>query len=70
MTDVGEMDYSSFLSSMRFVTGAFSAFLDIGSDCNGEEKDSLIFRFKSLSEHFDEALDLLLKLFFPSKLPM
>lgn len=62
MTDVGEMDYSSFLSSMRFVTGAFSAFLDIGSDCNGEEKDSLIFRFKSLSEHFDEALDLLLKL--------
>ena len=62
MTDVGKMDYSSFLSSMRFVTGAFSSFLDIGSDCNGEEKDSLIFRFKSLSEHFEEALDLLLKL--------
>ena len=62
MTDVGDMDYSSFLSSMRFVTGAFSSILDIGSDCNGEEKDSLIFRFKSLSEHFDEALDLLLKL--------
>ena len=62
MTDVGDMDYSSFLSSMRFVTGAFSSFLDIGSDCNGEEKDSLIFRFKSLSGHFDEALDLLLKL--------
>lgn len=62
MTDVGDMDYSEFLSSLRFVTGAFSAFLDIGSDCNGEEKDSLVFRFKSLSEHFDEALDLLLSL--------
>ena len=62
MTDVGDMDYSSFLSSLRFVTGAFSAFLEIGSDCNGEEKDTLIFRFKSLSEHFGEALDLLLKL--------
>ena len=62
MTDVGEMDYAAFLSSLRFVTGAFSSFLDIGSDCNGEEKDSLIFRFKSLSDHFEEALDLLLKL--------
>lgn len=63
MSDVGEMDYVSFLSSLRFVTGAFSSFLEIGSDCNGEEKDTLIFRFKSLSEHFEEALDLLLKLF-------
>ena len=63
MTDVGDKDYASFLVDLRFNTGAFSSFLDIGSDCNGEEKDYLFVRFKSLKEHFGEALDLFSSLF-------
>ena len=63
MTDVGDMDYSSFITALRFATGAFSSFLDIGTHCSGKEKDYFFIRFKSLPDHYAEALGLLEKLF-------
>lgn len=63
MCDVGDEDYSSFLTRLRFNTGAFSAYLDIGSDCSENEKDFLMVRFKALKEHFGEALGLFARLF-------
>lgn len=62
MTNVGSLTYSEFLTSLKFVTGAFSAGFESGTACSGEEKEYILLRFKSLEEHYRESLDLILKL--------
>ncbi len=62
MTNVGEMDYSEFLTRLRFETGAFSALFEAGTACSGTEKDYILIRFKSLDEHYGESLSLVLSL--------
>ncbi len=62
MTNVGSMTYSEFLTSLKFVTGAFSSLFESGTTCSGEEKDYILLRFKSLKEHYRESLELILKL--------
>lgn len=56
MTNVGELDYSAFLTQLRFTTGDISISLEAGSTEDGEEKVFLLARFKSLFEHYKEAL--------------
>ena len=68
MTNVDDMDYSTFLSQIRFVTGNVSFFLEAGKNQEREEKDFLIFRFKSLREHYKEALNIIIKLFYKADL--
>ncbi|MBQ0071193.1 MAG: insulinase family protein [Spirochaetales bacterium] len=62
MSNVGTMSYSDFLTELRFCTGAFSALLESGSDCEGKEHDYLMMRFKSLKEYYKDALALVEKL--------
>ncbi len=62
MTNVGELSYSEFLTSLRLATGAFSVNLDIGTTCQNKEKDYILIRFKSLENHYRESLDLILRL--------
>lgn len=62
MTNVGELSYSDFLTRLRFSSGGFSALLETGMMTEGKERDSLIIRFKSLSEYYGETLSLVEKL--------
>ncbi len=62
MTNVGELSYSEFLTRLRFSSGGFSALLETGMTTEGKERDSLIIRFKSLSEYYGETLSLVEKL--------
>lgn len=62
MTNVGKTPYSEFLTKLRFSTGAFSVSLEIGTTCQGREKDYLLIRFKSLEEHYKDSLELILSL--------
>ncbi len=62
MTNVGNLDYSEFLTLLRSSTGAFSSLLETGTTCSGRERDSVFVRFKSLEEHYCESLDLVRRL--------
>lgn len=62
MTNVGELSYSEFLTRMRFSSGGFSTVLESGTTTDGRERDSLIIRFKSLSEYYGETLSLVERL--------
>ncbi len=63
MTNVSDMDLSTFLTSLRLSTGDANISLESGSMPNGETKVYLYVRFKSLFEYLDDALSLFKKLF-------
>ncbi len=63
MTNVGDKDYSQFLTQLRFTTGAANFSLEAGSTEKGEEKVYLFARFKSLFEYYNDALRLFKALF-------
>lgn len=58
MTNVGNLDYSSFLTELRFTTGDANFILESGSTKDGKEKVYLYARFKALFEYYKDALDL------------
>ena len=62
MTNVGELDYSEFLTLLRSSTGAFSSLLETGTTCSDRERDFVLVRFKSLEDHYGESLDLVRRL--------
>lgn len=57
-TDVGSDSYITFQENLKFYTGGYSISSESATDCNGEEKDELIFSFRSLSNSFKKALEL------------
>ncbi len=63
MTNVGNQNYSDFLTELRFKTGAASFMVEAGTDSENKDRAFIYCRFKALKEYFPEALELFGRLF-------
>lgn len=62
MSGADGMDYATFQTELRFVSGGYAFYLESGSDADGHEKVFLTARLKSLPGLEKEGLNLFLKL--------
>lgn len=62
MTNVAGMDYSTFLTKLKFSTGDMGITLEAGKSEKGDDKVYLLVRFKALKEFYHDALDIVGKL--------